>query len=223
VKGARLLDWLAALAPGDRDAALERWLGIEVDAGQPGPAPRDGQELIGYVPSGVAAIVQAAFAAPVGRQDFFLDVGAGAGKVALTMHLLTGARCHGLEVQPELVARARSAAVRLGVAADVTFEVADARTAELPPATVFYLYLPFTGSALERALARLEVAASGAPVVVCALGLDLRAPWLRPRPSEAFWLTVYDSGPPREARRVTPAAAAVIAERELTCPDAGAR
>jgi SAM-dependent methyltransferase len=212
VNGARLLDWLAALPPLERDRALERWLGIEpqLSAATSEDQP-PGPELIGHILSGAAAIVQAAFAAPVERSDHFVDLGSGAGKVALTMHALTGARCQGLEIQPALVERSRAAARRLGL--NVTFDVSDARTAELPPATVFYLYLPFTGAALASALERLHVVARHHPIVVCALGLDLRADWLRARSSPSFWLTVYDSGPPRAPRPLTPAAASLVRER----------
>jgi SAM-dependent methyltransferase len=207
VNGARLLQWLADIPPADRDRALEDWLGLPAD-----PGLRPGADLIGHIPSGVSAIVQAAFAAPVLPDDLFVDVGSGAGKVALTMHLLTGARCHGLELQPDLVARARAAARRLQV--PVTFEAGDARTTPLPDARVFYLYDPFTGAALEQALERLQAVASRRPIVVCALGVDLTAPWLTPRPTEAFWLTVYDSaaGAPA-ARALSPAARAIILER----------
>src|SRR4051812_42541976 len=56
VSSADLLPWLASLPPGARDRAVEEYLGIG------GPAPPDapaGEHLVGYHPSGVAAIVQA--------------------------------------------------------------------------------------------------------------------------------------------------------------------
>jgi hypothetical protein len=210
VNGARLLDWLAAFPPAERDGALERWLGIDGDPTSSEDQP-PGDQLIGHIPSGVAAIVQAAFAAPVEPADHFVDIGSGAGKVALTMNALTGARCQGLEIQPALVERSRAAARRLGL--DVAFDGGDARSAVLPAATVFYLYLPFTGAALGQALEGLQAVARQHPIVVCALGLDLSADWLTPRPGEAFWLTVYDSGPPRVPRPLTAVAASLVRER----------
>ena len=39
--------------------------------------------------------------------DVFVDVGSGLGRAAALVHLMTGARAIGLEVQPALVAAAR--------------------------------------------------------------------------------------------------------------------
>jgi hypothetical protein len=149
--------------------------------------------LIGYHASGVAAIVRALIEVPVTREDTLIDLGAGLGKVVLLAHLLTGARARGVELQPELVARSRSAAQKLGV--EVELEQGDARDAALETGTVFYLYAPFIGAALRQVLARLERVAHERAIVICALGVDLPrdAAWLVPRVSDSFWLTVYDS------------------------------
>jgi hypothetical protein len=192
MRGAELLDWLSALPVRARDRALEEHLGIT------GPAPDSaalGPDAIGYHPSGVAAIVRALADVPVQREDVLYDLGAGLGKVVLSAHLLTGVTARGIEVQPGLVARARAAAARLGVDTQVQFTEADAQHADLDSGTVFYLYAPFTGATLRAVLARLERVATERAIVVCALGVDLHrlAPWLVPRPSEAFWLTLYDS------------------------------
>jgi SAM-dependent methyltransferase len=131
--------------------------------------------------------------APVRPEDVLFDLGAGLGKVLLVARLLTGATVCGVELQPALVERARAAAARLGV--DAEFVCGDARTANLESGTVFYLYAPFTGSVLAEVLARLRLVAARRAIVICALGIDLQraAPWLVPRASDSFWLTVYDS------------------------------
>jgi SAM-dependent methyltransferase len=196
VIGSELIAWLAAMAPGERDAAVEAYLGISQPVSHVSPA----DHLHGYQPSGVAPIVQTLLEVPVTAEDVVIDLGAGLGKVVLLARLLTGARARGIEVQSALVDRSRSAARRLNV--DVDFVHGDAREVDLSDGTVFYLYLPCTGPALESLLARLHDVARRRAIVVCALGLDLDrfAPWLARRPLEAFWLTIYDSIPRRPSR-----------------------
>jgi hypothetical protein len=201
MRGNELLDWLCRLPAQARDRTLEEHLGIA--GGAPNTEP-PGQDLIGYHASGVAAIVQALTHAGVQREDVLVDLGAGLGKVVLLAHLLIGATARGIELQSALVARARAAARRLG--AEVEFSQGDAREADLASGTVFYMYAPFTGPVLSEVLTRLFRVAKGHAIVVCALGVDLHrgAAWLAPRPSDSYWLTVYDSVvsgvPPRLAR-----------------------
>jgi SAM-dependent methyltransferase len=216
--GPELLEWLAGVAPGSRDAAVEAYLGIADPTSGASPA----EHLHGYQPSGLAAIVQTLAAVPVTEDDVVVDLGSGLGKFLLLTRLLTGARARGVEIQRDLVERARSAARRLGLHVD--FVEADARDAALHDGTVFYLYLPFTGPALARMLERLRDVAERRPIVVCALGIDLdrQAPWLRARASDSFWLTIYDSGPsPRSAAQPSLRGRlvdAIAMERELVAP-----
>ena len=210
LRGADLLGWIAARPPAARDRAVEELLGI---AQPPGDAALGG-DLIGYVASGVGAIVRAALEVPVLPDDVVLDLGAGLGKVTMLLELLTGARARGIELQPALAAQARASAAGLGLAA--TCETADARVAALDGATVAFLYLPFTGPALDAVMARLRAAAERSPLVVCALGLDLaRHSWLVPRATGAFWLTTYDTNVPGAppARRRPPSPLPPLAAR----------
>jgi SAM-dependent methyltransferase len=224
MKGAELLEWLASLAPRERDAALEARFGI-ADGGEHATIP--GADLIGYHPSGVAAIVRMVIDVPVVEDDVVIDLGAGLGKVALVTRALTGATVRGIEIQPSLVERARDAAARLGL--DVSFDSRDVRSASLDDGTVFFLYVPFTGAALAEVLERLRRVATHHAIVVCALGVDLErdAPWLRRRPGESFWLALYDSvehgAAPRRARERSSisgsVAEAVANERPLARSD----
>lgn len=199
LRGSELLGWLAADEPPARDAALEALLGVaapEHGGASPGP------ELIGYIPSGVAPIVRAVLDVPVVPDDVFVDVGAGLGKVAMTVHLLSGARAIGVELDAALARRAQARADELGLA-DVSFVAGDARAADLADGTVFYLYLPCTGSALASVMERLRAVAERRAIVVCALGLDLGAfDWLTPRATDAFWLSIYDGRCPGAQDRV---------------------
>jgi hypothetical protein len=120
-------------------------------------------------------------------------LGAGLGKVAMAVHLLTGALARGVELQPELVAAASAQARELGLRG-VSFVESDALDADLGDATVVFLYLPFTGEVLAGVMRRLEVVARRRQLVICTLGLDLRGTdWIAPRPTEEFWLSIYDS------------------------------
>jgi SAM-dependent methyltransferase len=195
-----LCSFLASLPPSARDAALERYLRLG-DADDAAP----GEHQIGYHPSGVAPIVRALIGAPVTADDVFVDIGSGLGKAVLLARLLTGATARGIEIQPALVHRARRAAARVGV--DVYFTCDEARRADLDDGTVFFLYAPFTGPVLAEVMARIEAVARRRAIVICALGLDLPrgATWLRARPTDAFWLTIYDAALPGSAPR--PAAA----------------
>ncbi len=200
LRGAKLLEWLAGRPPVDRDMAVEHLLGI---AHRPLPRHKLGADLVDYIPSGIAPIVRATVEVPIVAEDVFVDVGAGLGKVAMMVHLLSGARTRGIELQPELVAVALARAAELALDG-VSFERADARNADFSEATVVFLYLPFTGETLFRVLQRLEAAARQRSLVVCTLGLDLSScscKWLRARETEEVWLSIYDTYWPGMAPR----------------------
>jgi hypothetical protein len=219
LRGETLLAFLAALPPAERDQAVEERLGI----GGERPSPEQpGKDLTGYHPSGVSPVVRALRDVPVVPEDFLVDLGAGLGKVVLLAHLLTGARAHGIELQPALVARARAAAAHVDV--PVTFSAEDLRAADLRDGTVFYLYAPCTGEPFRAVLALLRAVAERRAIVVCALGIDMPrdVDWLVPRETDAFWLTLYDSVvpgvPPRRAGPsllTSEAASAVVFDRAL--------
>ncbi|HEX3771056.1 MAG TPA: hypothetical protein VHV30_09340, partial [Polyangiaceae bacterium] len=93
------------------------------------------------------------------------------------------------------------------LAIDVAFTEGDALEADLEGGTIYFLYLPFIGDVLTGVLARLRAIAEQRPIVVCALGLDLhKVDWLVERPTQEFWLAIYDSRvhPGAGAARATP-------------------
>ena len=188
LRAERLAERVQARDEPERDAFVEQLLGITHAPFGAGRLPPD---LIGHHASGWGAITKCLRGLALGPDDVFVDVGAGLGKVVLLAHLLTGVRAVGLELQPSLVAHARARAQDLG--AEVTFAEGDARAA-LPAGTVYYLYLPCTGAALQAVLARLEAHAASRPLRVRTLGLDLgRVPWLVPDGPDDLWLSGYST------------------------------
>jgi SAM-dependent methyltransferase len=217
LRGEQLLAWLADVCPRERDVAFERLLGIAGGSRQPS---RLGDDLIGYIPSGVAPIVRAVFDVPITATDIFVDLGSGLGKVLVLVHLLTGAPAQGIELEPELIARARESSDELSLLG-LSFFAGDARGAHLEDGTVFFLYLPFTGRALSAVLLRLRAVAERRDIVVCTLGFDLtNVEWLVPRTTDAFWLSIYDSrcpgaapGEPRHPSPLSSLAQKIVFER----------
>jgi SAM-dependent methyltransferase len=128
--------------------------------------------------------------APVTANSEFVDLGSGLGRVAMLVHLLTGARTHGIELQAHLVQQAHSLSAGLS---GVTFTAGDATEIELDGST-FFLYAPFSGDMLQRALARLHEVAQKRTIVIGAVGFEFQdVSWLQPRTTSVPTLTVYVS------------------------------
>lgn len=205
LRGEALARAIAARPPRERDAFVDALLGLDGAPSRDEPCVDGDPELIRCVPSGVSAIADAVVRAAIGPDDVFLDLGAGCGRVAAVVHLLTGARAVGIEIQEGLVAFGRRRLEALGLRDGVELRDGDAREVALPAASVVYLYLPFVGSALARVLRRLEEQARRAPLAVCALGVELgREEWLRPVGDGSLWLTVHEGGGADRASRTAP-------------------
>jgi SAM-dependent methyltransferase len=183
---------LTRIPPLARDA----WVDLVFGLGAP---PEDGPQLpvgcVPYLPCAVDALLRVAEHAPVRPSDLFVDVGAGVGRAAALMHLLTGARAVGVEVQPALVSAARELAGRLRLSA-VSFIEADASqpTDAWSTGSVFLLYCPFSGDRLAKLLANLEPVARTRPIRLCCVDLPLPpCPWLEQTPSPSLDLTIHRS------------------------------
>jgi SAM-dependent methyltransferase len=175
-----------------RDAWIDLVFGLEAP-------PEDGPQLpvgrVPYLPCSVDALLRVAEQAPVRASDLFVDIGAGVGRAAVLMHLLTGAPALGVEVQPALVAAARDLAARLRLS-DVSFVEGDASAStELWSAgSVFLLYCPFSGHRLAKLLASLEAVARARPIRLCCVELPLPpCPWLEQTQAPSLDLTLYRS------------------------------
>lgn len=170
---------LLAVPPGARDAWLDDFLGVD------DPLPADGPLARGsvpYMPCGVERLLAAIEHARIGGGDVFVDIGSGWGRATAFVHLMTGARAIGVEVQPHLARRARDVARRLNAPALTViegdaFDVVDS----LDAGTVFFLYCPFSGGRLRRVMDALESRARAHPIRVCAVDLPLPpCAWLEP-------------------------------------------
>jgi SAM-dependent methyltransferase len=184
LSGDALRDALLAMPAGDRDAWVDQLLGVA-------PPPPDSAlppGAVPYLPCGVDEILAMMREVPLGPDDVFVDLGSGLGRVVMLVHLLSGARTVGIEIQPHLVEAARATSRDLGI--DVTFERGDVLDASLA-GNVFFLYAPFNGALLARVLEKLRHVRR--PFVVCAVDLVLDVDWLVRRPSSHRALAVYDT------------------------------
>lgn len=182
---------LAEIPPSDREAWLDTlW---EIDE-LPPDDPQLPRGCVPYLPCSAATVLDAVKQAGVTSDDVFVDVGSGAGRAALLVHLETGASCIGLEIQPALARASQARADRLGFRR-LRFLEGDA--AELirgvATGTVFFLYCPFGGARLERFLDGLEAVARARSIRVCCVDMPpLERPWLVRRPPTSLNLDVYD-------------------------------
>jgi SAM-dependent methyltransferase len=186
LRGAALVELLQAVPVLDRDTWVDQLLGVD-------PPPPDIADLprgaVPYLPCGVDEILAMVRDVPVGPGDELVDIGAGLGRAAILAHLLSGARTSGIEIQLPLVHCARERCAALGLTA-VSFVHADAAETRLD-GSVFFLYAPCNGSLLARLMSRLREVARRRPFAVAAVGLELDAPWLVPRPSSMATLALY--------------------------------
>jgi len=149
------------------------------------------REVVPYCPSGLAEILFMLAHANLGPESTFVDLGSGLGKVVLLVALLTGARACGVELDPQLVSQARSAARSLRLD-DAHFIEGDIRECPLPQADVYYMYSPMTHP--TPVVARLEEFARERSLFLFSQALDLtELPWLRARNAASYWLEKYEA------------------------------
>jgi SAM-dependent methyltransferase len=176
----------------ERDAWVDAVFGLD-------ELPEDGSDLpsgcVPYLPCAVDVLLRVADLVPVRSTDVFIDIGAGLGRAAVFMHLLTGASAVGIEVQSGHVGAARALAQRLGLS-DVTFVQGDAVevAAEFRTGSVFFLYCPFSGPRLVELLGHFEAIARTRAICVCTVDLPLPpCAWLEHEPLDFGDLAIYRS------------------------------
>lgn len=131
--------------------------------------------------------------------DVFYDLGSGLGQVVMLVHLLTGVRAKGVEIEPAFCNFARQQAQSLGLT-NVTFINTDARTADYSDGTHFFMFTPFRGHLLQTVLRRLQQEAQQRPIRLYTFGSctphAAEQPWLRPVTADArheYKLVIFES------------------------------
>ena len=94
-----------------------------------------------YVPTARSAVEVMLETANVSSDDVVYDLGSGDGRIPIMAAQKYGARGVGVEIDPDLVAKARKKAEAAGVADKVTFRQGDLFNVDVSDATVVTLYL----------------------------------------------------------------------------------
>lgn len=102
-------------------------------AGQPG------KDVV-WIPTPDSTLEQMLNMAQVTPQDYVIDLGSGDGRMVIAA-AKRGARAHGVEFNPDLVALSQRAAAAAGVADKATFSQGDMFEADISKATVMPLFL----------------------------------------------------------------------------------
>jgi len=157
----------------------------------PAPTQAPEREMIHLEPTPARVVLEVVDRVAWQGEDVFYDIGSGLGQVPLLVHLLTGVRAVGVEIEPAYCRVARGCAERLGLM-DLSFVQADARAADYAAGTVFYLFTPFVGEMLQAVLDRLHAQTAGRAVTVCTYGP------CNPHVARQSWLTIQDPDPEHE-------------------------
>ena len=141
--------------------------------------PKSG--MVRYEPTPASVILELTERIAFTNNDVFYDLGSGLGKVTLLVHLLTGARCVGVEYQPNFCAYANQQAHDLNLKG-VSYLNADARHADYADATVFFFFNPFGRDIFSTVLERLRLEAQQREIQICSYGSSSQPlselPWL---------------------------------------------
>jgi SAM-dependent methyltransferase len=182
---------LLGVPPADRDEWLDRVLELgELPDDDPLPSG-----CVPYLPCSVDALLRVVEQARARASDVFVDVGAGLGRAAAFLHLITGASVIGLEIQPRLVLASRELAARLRASRMSFIEGDVANLARyMTLGSIFFLYCPFSGERLTKLVASLEPLARTRTIRVCCVDLPTPpCPWLLSEPPLWPDVAVYRS------------------------------
>ena len=99
------------------------------------------QDTIPFVPSPMHVVHKMIEVAEIKKGDILYDMGSGDGRIVIEAAKKYGIRGVGIDLNPELVAKARDNAAKEGVSHLVEFRAQDGLTVDISEATVVTLYM----------------------------------------------------------------------------------
>ena len=115
------------------------------------------QETIPFVPSPDHIVQRMLEMAEIKKGDILYDMGSGDGRIVIEAAKKFGVRGVGIDLNPELVAKARENAAKEGVGHLVEFRAQDGLTVDISEATVVTLYMfKWFNNALRPKLQKLK-------------------------------------------------------------------
>ena len=128
------------------------------------------QDTIPFVPSPPHVVQRMLEVAEVKKGDVLYDMGSGDGRIVIEAAKKFGVRGVGIDLNPELVAKARENAAKEGVSHLVEFRAQDGLTVDISEATVVTLYMfKWFNNALRPKLQQLK---PGARVIAHDFDID---------------------------------------------------
>jgi cyclopropane fatty-acyl-phospholipid synthase-like methyltransferase len=128
------------------------------------------QDTIPFVPSPMHVVQKMLEVAEIKSGDILYDMGSGDGRVVIEAAKKYGIRGVGVDLNPELVAKARENAEKEGVSNLVEFRAQDGLTVDISEATVVTLYMfKWFNNALRPKLQKLK---SGSRVIAHDFDID---------------------------------------------------
>lgn len=119
--------------------AFASFVGAQVPSPLPSSTPRAPD--VPFVPTPPEVVDAMLAIAEVTKKDVIYDLGSGDGRIVIAAAKKYGARGVGIDINAELVAKAKAAAIAEGVADKVSFIEGDLFEQDLSKATVVTLYL----------------------------------------------------------------------------------
>jgi cyclopropane fatty-acyl-phospholipid synthase-like methyltransferase len=99
------------------------------------------EDTIPFVPSPMHVVQRMLEVAEIKKGDVLYDMGSGDGRIVIEAAKQYGVRGVGIDLNPELVAKARDSAAKEGVSHLVEFRAQDGLTVDISEATVVTLYM----------------------------------------------------------------------------------
>ena len=114
------------------------------------PAETDAVHLAPYVTTPYPVIEIMLTLADVDPTDLVYDIGCGDGRIVIMAAQNFGARGVGIDIDPDMIAKSREIAEKVGVSDRVEFRLGDATKMDLSEATVVTIYLVPKSNAILR-------------------------------------------------------------------------